>query len=105
MRALKLLVVVMGVLLIGGIVVLVVADHRPRQPSRRRAALRPAVPASTRVSLPAGRALLGSRGGGDRLVVRVALAAGGEELLPSISRPARWSAPSSSGLQPEAAAP
>jgi hypothetical protein len=82
MRALKLLVVIMGVLLVGGTVVLIIAvvdraSHRPATPA----------PVATRgfdravIDLPEGARVLGSEVVGDRLVVRVGLAEGGETLI------------------------
>jgi hypothetical protein len=82
MRALKLLVVVMGVLLVGGTVALIVAIID-------RASHRAAAPAPTAsrgfdhavIDLPAGARVLGSGAVGDRLAVRVGLAEGGEALI------------------------
>ncbi len=78
MRALKLLVVVMGVLLVAGTIALIVAvanriEHRPVSPA--------ASPAATEIELPAGARVSATDVSGDRLVVHLALAGGGEELL------------------------
>jgi hypothetical protein len=85
MRALKILVVVMGVLLIGGTAALVAAiiervNHRRAEPV---AATAPAGRGFERVviDLPAGAHVLGTEVAGDRIVVRVGLASGGEELM------------------------
>jgi hypothetical protein len=86
MRGLKLLVIVMGVLLIGGIIALGFAVHyrvnHPRPVSAAAAA--PGTPAGNAdtIALPAGAHVVGTEASGDRLVVRVELAAGaGEELI------------------------
>jgi hypothetical protein len=83
MRALKLLVVVMGVLLVGGTAALIIAiiDR-----ASHRAATPPAPVAGrgfdrTVIDLPAGARVLGSEAVGDRLAVRIALAEGGEALI------------------------
>lgn len=76
MRALKILVVVLGVMLVLGTVALVVAVvNRVNHPQ--------AVPsiAASEIDLPAGARVSGSETSGDRLVVRVALPDGAEELL------------------------
>jgi hypothetical protein len=81
MPALKVFVVVMGLLLVAGIVVLAVAvadrvNHpRPAAPTAATA------PATSTLDLPAGVRVVGAEASGDRLVVRVDLAAGGEELI------------------------
>ena len=77
MRALKILVVVMGVLLVLGTAALVVAvtnriNHPPAPP-------KPTAP--TELDLPAGARIVATEMSADRLLVRVALAEGGEELL------------------------
>ena len=78
MRALKILVVVMGVLLVLGVGVLVVAVvdrvNHPRAPV--------AVAAPTHdIELPPGARLISAEASGDRLVLRLALAEGGEQIL------------------------
>jgi len=80
MRALKLLVILMGVLLVAGmgtIVALIV--HRVAVLDEGVAA----APGFDRASveLPAGASVLGTSAVNGRLVVRVGLAAGGEELI------------------------
>ena len=79
MRALKLLVIVMGVFLVAGIVALAIAvQYRINHPRPTLAA-----PSSGKfesaVALPPGAKVIGTKIAGDRLVVRVALAEGGEE--------------------------
>jgi hypothetical protein len=76
MRALKTLVVVMGVLLVGGLAVLVVAvidrvQHRPPA----AASLGP-----VHVDLPPGAHIAASEMSGDRLMVRVTLPDGTDEV-------------------------
>jgi Family of unknown function (DUF6476) len=79
MRALKILVVVMGVLLVAGTIALVVAVvarvNRPVTSSGLAAAR------ASAIELPAGSRIVATQASGDRLVVRIALADGGEELL------------------------
>jgi len=84
MRSLKILVVALGVLLVAGIVGLGFAvsyrlNHpRPVAPVMAAAT---ATGASIVVDLPPGAKVLKTKASGDRLVVRVGLAAGGEEVL------------------------
>jgi hypothetical protein len=83
MRALKVLVVVMGVLLVGGTALLITAvidrANRPRPA--------PAVASAARgfdhsvVELPAGAHVIATEAAGERLVVRIGLAEGGEALV------------------------
>jgi hypothetical protein len=82
MRALKVLVVVMGVLLVGGTAALIIAiidraSHRRAEPA--------ASPARgfdrTVIDLPEGARVLGTEVVADRLMVRVALAEGAEALI------------------------
>ncbi len=82
MRALKVLVVVMGVLLVGGTAALMVAvidraRHRQAEPTSAAAGH---AFAST-VDLPPGARIIGTEVAGERLIVRVALAEGGEALI------------------------
>ncbi len=82
MRALKVLVVVMGVLLVGGTAALVFAiidraRHRVAEPAPVAAGH---AFAST-VELPPGARIIGTEEAGERLIVRVALAEGGEALI------------------------
>lgn len=77
MGALKILVYGMGALLMAGTIVLVVAvanrvNHIPPVS---------AAASATAIDLPAGARISAIDTSGDRLVVRVALAEGGEELL------------------------
>jgi hypothetical protein len=79
MRGLKLLVVVMGVMLVGGTAVLIaaiIARAGNRAADTRASRFERAV-----IELPEGARVLGTEAAGDRLVVRIALAAGGEQLL------------------------
>jgi hypothetical protein len=78
MRALKILVIVMGVPLVGGSVALVAAivGRLGRAP-----AAPPAAEAPLHASLPAGSHIVSTELNGDRVLVRVALADGGEELV------------------------
>jgi Family of unknown function (DUF6476) len=80
MRALKIVVVVMGVMLVAGTVALVMAI------ASRLGHLSPGTPPvsppmASAIDLPAGARVIASEASGDRLVVRIALAGGGEELL------------------------
>lgn len=80
MRALKILVVVLGVLLVGGSVVLVVAlvgrvQRGPSTPVNADAL------APVRSALPPGSRIVATELSGDRLLVRLALPDGGETLV------------------------
>ena len=77
----KVLVAVMGVLLIAGIVVLAVAVTDRVNHPRPAALTASAAPAVSTVDLPAGARVVGAEASSDRLVVRVDLAAGSEELI------------------------
>jgi hypothetical protein len=82
MRALKVLVVVMGVMLVGGTALLVAAIVD--RASRRTAQI--AAPPGrgferTVATLPAGARVLAAELAGDRIMVRLALAEGGEALM------------------------
>jgi len=88
MRALKVLVIVLGVLLVAGIVALGFAvqyriNHpRPAAVAGPPPAIGPAgVPSGMTLDLPSGSRVVGAEASGDRLVVRVELASGGEELI------------------------
>jgi hypothetical protein len=88
MRALKVLVIVMGVLLVAGIIALGFAvqyrmNHpRPAPATAAAPAIGPAaVPNAMTIDLPQGARVVGAEASGDRLVVRVELAAGSEELI------------------------
>ena len=79
MGALKALVVVMGVLLVGGTAALIVAivdraSHRT--PSSSGRGFDPVA-----VDLPVGARVLAAEFAGDRILVRVGLADGGEQLI------------------------
>ena len=80
MQGLKVLVVVMGVMLVGGTAVLIaaiIARAGNRAAEQRGPRFERAV-----IELPEGARVLGTDAAGDRLVVvRIALAAGGEQLL------------------------
>ena len=76
MRALKVLVVVMGVALVAGTVALVAAlVLRAERGGSATAATEP-----LHAALPAGSRIVATELEGDRLVVRVALAGGGEAI-------------------------
>lgn len=84
MRALKVLVVVMGVLLVGGTAALVIAVIERAQ--QHMAASPPAAPSAARgfdrvLDLPPGARVIAVEPAGERLVVRLALAGGGEALI------------------------
>ena len=80
MRALKLLVAGMGVLLVGGIVFLIAAlVNRAARPPGPPSAAAPG--GRTIIELPAGARVAGTETTADRLVLRVALPEGGEELI------------------------
>jgi hypothetical protein len=81
MRALKRLVIVLGVLLVAGLVALVAAvvyrlDHRAVA-----TAANPLGGAVFRVALPPGAKIVGTDIANNRLVARIELAGGGERLL------------------------
>lgn len=82
MRALKVLVVVMGVLLVGGMAALIFAvidraHHRVAEPAPPSAGH----PFASTVDLPPGARIIGTEEAGERLIVRIALAEGGEALI------------------------
>lgn len=82
MAALKLLVVAMGVLLVGGVVVLAIAvADRANHPRPTTSAAATNRPLASTLDLPAGAHVVGAEASGDRLVVRVDLGGGGEELI------------------------
>jgi hypothetical protein len=80
MRSLKILVVVMGVLLVGGAAALVAAviTRVERGPS---GAVNADVAAPVHTALPSGSRILATELSGDRLLVRLALPDGGETLM------------------------
>jgi len=80
MRALKIIVVVLGVALVAGTVALVALiatrlQHHPAPPPET------AAPQPPRWTLPAGSHIVSTELSGDRLLIRVALGDGGEELV------------------------
>lgn len=86
MRALKILVVAMGVMLVAGIVALgfgiAYRIHHPQTASSAtvHAPIAPhGMPRA--VTLPSGARVISTQSDGDRVMVRLALADGGEELL------------------------
>lgn len=83
MRALKLLVAFLAVLLAAGLVALgfgiAYRVNHPRQSEAPAASA--AAPARSSLDLPAGARVVGAEASGNRLVVRVQLAAGDEELI------------------------
>jgi len=86
MQALKILVVALGVLLIAGVVALAVGiayrlNHGRETPSPAAARLAPHGGAPRFVALPAGARILGTQSDGDRVMVRLGLADGGERLM------------------------
>ena len=83
MRALKILVVVLGVLLALGTAALVAAIvYRVQHgPLRTLVVPRPETPGNVVAELPAGAHIEGTELAGDRIVVRVALPGGEEELI------------------------
>jgi len=86
MKSLKLIVIVMGVMLAAGIVVLAAAiairvGHRAAPSPAPVAAQVPLASGDHAFQLPAGAKLLAAQTEGDRVMLRLALAEGGEELL------------------------
>ena len=82
MRALKILVIVMAVLLVGGsaaLVTAIIARVGRAPPAGPSAALERVGPVS--VALPPGARIAATELSGDRVLVRVLLAEGGEELM------------------------
>jgi hypothetical protein len=79
MQALKVAVIVMGVLLVGGSIALAVAIVARSE--RRPAAAHDQAAPVLRTELPATGRIVATALAGDRLLVRVALADGGEELV------------------------
>jgi hypothetical protein len=86
MRALKVLVIVMGVLLVAGIVALGFAvqyrlNHRRPTPAAAAGGGPSGMPGAMTLDLPQGARVVGAEASGDRLVVRVELAGGSQELI------------------------
>jgi flagellar basal body-associated protein FliL len=79
MRALKILVIVLGVLLVAGTAALVWAvANRINHPPAPSA---PAAASASEVELPPGARIVSTEASGDRLIVRLSLSDGSEELL------------------------
>lgn len=101
MRALKVLVVVLGILLVAGVIALVIAIvDRINHP---RPALEASAATASAIDLPAGANILGTETTGDRLVVRIGLGGGGEEIF--IFNLATGARVSTITLRPRPAAP
>lgn len=90
MRALKVLVIVLGVLLVAGVIALGFAVqyriNHPRQAPAGSPAAATAIgpagaPRAMMLDLPQGARVVGAEASGDRLAVRVELAGGGQELI------------------------
>jgi hypothetical protein len=86
MRALKVLVAVLGVLLIAGVVALGVGiayrlNHGHLAPSPTTERMVPLGGAPRLVTLPAGAKILGAQSDGDRVMVRLGLSDGSESLM------------------------
>ncbi len=84
MRALKVLVVVMGVMLVGGTAALIIAiiDKASHRAASTTTALAPSRGFErATVALPEGAKVVSTEIVGDRLLLRAALAEGGEQLI------------------------
>jgi hypothetical protein len=89
MRALRLLVIVLGVLLVGGTLALVVAiimrsPHRSESPpadSQRADSAKLAAPYDTVVDLPAAAAVQSIQPAGDRLFLHLVLPSGRQQII------------------------
>jgi hypothetical protein len=92
MRALRLLVIVLGVLLVGGTLGLVVAiivraphpsESRPAEsrPEARAPAAAAVVPFDTVLDLPAGAVVQSVQSAGARLAIHLALPEGGQQIV------------------------
>jgi hypothetical protein len=109
MRALKVLVIVMGVVLVAGIVALGFAvQYRVNHPRQPPVATGPVIgpaggPSAMTLDLPQGAKVVGAEASGDRLVVRVELAGGGQELI--IVNLATGAPVATVTLQPQTGAP
>jgi hypothetical protein len=83
MRALKALVIVMGVLILAGMGLvsygIVKRTAMPERPAQPAAAARPYGPVE--LALPSGARIARTRTSGERLIVELELASGGERLL------------------------
>ena len=80
MRALKFLVILMGVLLVAGMATIVVIIVQRVATLDQRVAAAPGFDRAS-VELPPGASVLGTSAVDGRLVVRVGLAGGGDELI------------------------
>jgi hypothetical protein len=86
MQALKILVVILGLLLIAGVVALGVGiayrlNHPRLEPSPTMERMVPLSGAPRFVTLPAGAKILSAQSDGNRVMVRLGLPDGGERLL------------------------
>lgn len=86
MRALRLLVIVLGVLLVGGTLALVGAiivrsQHGSESRGEPRAATSKAAPYDTVLDLPAGAVVQSLQSAGERLIVHLALPDGRQEIV------------------------
>jgi Family of unknown function (DUF6476) len=86
MQALKILVVVLGLLLIAGVVALGVGiayrlNHGRLAPSPTSERMMPFGSAPRLVTLPAGAKILAAQSDGDRVMVRLGLSDGSERLM------------------------
>jgi hypothetical protein len=87
MRALRLLVIVLGVLLVGGTLGLVVAiiarapHPSESRPEMRATAASTGVPFDTVLDLPAGAVIQSVQSAGARLAVHLALPEGGQQII------------------------
>jgi hypothetical protein len=86
MRALRLLVIVLGVLLVGGTLALVGAiimrsQHGSESRGEPRAAASTAAPYDTVLDLPAGAVVKSLQPAGERLVVHIALPDGSQQIV------------------------
>lgn len=87
-RALRILVYAMGVMLVGGVIALGITiaiayrvkHHVATGPVTAHTAIAPNGPINS-LHLPTGTKILGVQSDGDRVMVRVALADGGEQLI------------------------
>jgi hypothetical protein len=84
MRALKLLVVVLGVLIVVGVIGLVATMATRlagKSPPASTTAAAPVAFGRSLIPVPAGATLVSTTGAGDRLVARIELPGGGQQLL------------------------
>jgi uncharacterized protein DUF6476 len=87
MRALRLLVIVLGVLLVGGTLGLVVAiiarvpHPSESRPEARAAAASRAAPFDTALDLPAGAVVQSVQSAGERLAVHLVMPNGGQQIV------------------------